>query len=42
MLTPRHGMGAVALADGIYVAGGGPVVGGMIQTALNERFTLDG
>jgi hypothetical protein len=40
MATPRHGLGAVALDDGIYVAGGGPIVGGSIQSALNERFVL--
>jgi N-acetylneuraminic acid mutarotase len=40
MLTPRHGMGAVAIGDSIYVAGGGPIMGGSIQSALNEAFTL--
>lgn len=40
MLTPRHGMGAVAIGDWIYVAGGGPIMGGSIQSALNEGFTL--
>jgi N-acetylneuraminic acid mutarotase len=40
MPTPRHGMGAVAIGDFIYVAGGGPVVGGGIKTAVHEAFTL--
>jgi N-acetylneuraminic acid mutarotase len=40
MPTPRHGMGAVAIGDWIYVAGGGPVVGGGIKSAVHEAFTL--
>lgn len=40
MPTPRHGMGAVAIDDWIYVAGGGPVVGGGIQSSVHEAFTL--
>ncbi len=40
MPTPRHGMGAVTIGDWIYVAGGGPVVGGGIKTAVHEAFTL--
>ncbi|WP_372619682.1 Kelch repeat-containing protein [Falsiroseomonas sp.] len=40
MPTPRHGMGAVTIGDFIYVAGGGPVVGGGIKTAVHEAFTL--
>jgi N-acetylneuraminic acid mutarotase len=40
MPTPRHGMGAVAIGDWIYVAGGGPIVGGGIKTAVHEAFTL--
>jgi hypothetical protein len=40
MPTPRHGMGAVAIGDWIYVAGGGPVVGGSIKTSVHEAFTL--
>ncbi|MGG5819853.1 Kelch repeat-containing protein [Falsiroseomonas sp. HW251] len=40
MPTPRHGMGAVVIGDFIYVAGGGPVVGGGIKTAVHEAFTL--
>jgi N-acetylneuraminic acid mutarotase len=39
MLTPRHGLGAAAVGDWIYVMGGGPVVGGSIQSAINEAFT---
>lgn len=40
MLTPRHGFGAVAISDAIYVAGGGPVMGGGIQSAINQAFLL--
>jgi len=40
MPTPRHGMGAVTIGDFIYVAGGGPVVGGAIKTSVHEAFTL--
>jgi len=40
MATPRHGLGAVAIGDWIYVAGGGPVMGGGIQSAVHEAFTL--
>ena len=40
MPTPRHGMGAVAVGDMVYVAGGGPVTGGSLLTATNEAFTL--
>jgi len=41
MPTPRHGLGAAAIGDMIYVAGGGPIMGGDIQSALHEAFTLD-
>ena len=40
MLTPRHGLGAATVGDAIYVAGGGVVMGGGIQSAVNESFTL--
>ncbi len=40
MTTPRHGLGAVALGDWIHVAGGGPVVGGGMQSSIHEAFTL--
>jgi N-acetylneuraminic acid mutarotase len=40
MLTARHGLGAVSIGDTIYVAGGGPIVGGGIQSAINEAFRL--
>lgn len=40
MMTPRHGLGAVAVGDAIYVAGGGPVMGGGVQSAVHEAFTL--
>jgi N-acetylneuraminic acid mutarotase len=40
MLTPRHGMGAVTIGDAIYVAGGGPVMGGGVKSAVHESFSL--
>ncbi|MDQ8730567.1 kelch repeat-containing protein [Bradyrhizobium sp. LHD-71] len=42
MLTPRHGLGAALVGDEICVAGGGAVMGGGIQSAINEAFTLAG
>jgi hypothetical protein len=39
MLTPRHGMGAVAVGDAVHVAGGGPQMGGGVTSAVNEAFT---
>ena len=30
-----------AIGDAIYVAGGGPVMGGGMQSAVHEAFTLD-
>jgi len=41
MPTPRHGLGAAAIGDYIHVAGGGPVMGGSVQSAIYEAFTLD-
>ena len=40
MPTPRHAVGAAVIGDWIYVAGGGPVTGGSVQSALHEAFTL--
>jgi N-acetylneuraminic acid mutarotase len=40
MLTPRHGLGAAVVGDAIHVAGGGPVMGGRVQSAVHEAFTL--
>jgi len=40
MLTPRHAVGAAVLGDAIYVAGGGAVTGGAVQSAIHEAFTL--
>jgi hypothetical protein len=40
MLTPRHAVGATAIGDWIYVAGGGAVTGGAVQSAVHEAFTL--
>ena len=39
MPTPRHGLGAAVEADAIHVAGG-PVMGGGVQSAIHEAFTL--
>ena len=41
MPTPRHGIGAAAIGNTIHVAGGGAVMGGSIQSAIHEAFTLD-
>jgi hypothetical protein len=41
MPTPRHGLGAAAIGRTLYVAGGGAVMGGGIQTSIHEAFTLD-
>jgi N-acetylneuraminic acid mutarotase len=40
MPTPRHGLGAAAIGDLIHVAGGGPVMGGGVQSAVHEAFAL--
>ncbi len=40
MPTPRHAVGATVLGDMIHVAGGGPVLGGQLQSAVHEAFTL--
>lgn len=40
MPTPRHGLGAAAAGDQIHVVGGGAIVGGDIQSAVHEAFTL--
>lgn len=40
MPTPRHAVGAVAIGDWIYVAGGGAVTGGAVQSSVHEAFTL--
>jgi N-acetylneuraminic acid mutarotase len=40
MPTPRHAVGAAALGDWIHVAGGGAVLGGAVQSAVHEAFTL--
>ena len=42
MTTPRHAVGAVAIGDWIYVAGGGAVTGGAVQSSVHEAFTLAG
>ena len=34
------GLGAAAIGDAIYVAGGGVVMGGDVQSAVHEAFTL--
>jgi len=40
MLTPRHAVGAAAIGDWIHVAGGGAVLGGAVQSAVHEAYTL--
>ncbi len=40
MPTPRHAVGAGTIGDWIYVAGGGAVLGGSVQAAVHEAFTL--
>lgn len=40
MPTPRHAVGAAVLGDRIHVAGGGAVLGGALQSAVHEAFTL--
>lgn len=40
MPTPRHGLGAAAIGDFIHVTGGGPIMGGGVQSAVHEAFTL--
>ena len=40
MPTPRHAVGAAAIGDWIYAAGGGAVLGGAVQSAVHEAFTL--
>jgi N-acetylneuraminic acid mutarotase len=40
MPTPRHAVGAAVIGDWIYVAGGGAVLGGSVQSAVHEAFTL--
>jgi len=40
MTTPRHAVGAAVIGDWIYVAGGGAVLGGAVQSAVHEAFTL--
>jgi len=40
MTTPRHAVGATTIDDAIYVAGGGAVTGGSVQSSVHEAFTL--
>lgn len=40
MPTPRHAVGATVIGDWVYVAGGGAVLGGGVQSAIHEAFTL--
>ncbi len=40
MLSARHGLGAAVVGDAIHVAGGGPVMGGGVQSVVHEVFTL--
>jgi hypothetical protein len=41
MLTPRHAVGAVSIGDWIHVAGGGAVLGGAVQSAVHEAWSLN-
>jgi len=41
MLTPRHAVGATSIGNWIYVAGGGAVLGGSVQSAVHEAFSLE-
>jgi hypothetical protein len=38
--TPRHGLGAAAVGNAIHMAGGDPVMGGSVQSAMHEALTL--
>ena len=40
MPTPRHAVGAVSIGDWVHVAGGGAVLGGAVQSAIHEAWTL--
>lgn len=40
MLSPCHELGAAVVGDAIHVAGGGPVMGGGVQSAVHESFML--
>ncbi|WP_376094977.1 Kelch repeat-containing protein [Roseomonas sp. CCTCC AB2023176] len=40
MPTPRHAVAAQTIGDWIYVAGGGAVTGGGVQSSVHEAFTL--
>jgi N-acetylneuraminic acid mutarotase len=40
MVTPRHAVAAVTIGEWVYVAGGGAVLGGAVQSAVHEAFTL--
>jgi N-acetylneuraminic acid mutarotase len=40
MPTPRHAVAAVTIGEWIYVAGGGAVLGGSVQSSVHEAFTL--
>lgn len=41
MITARHAVGAATIGDAIYVAGGGAITGGGVQSAIHEAFTLN-
>jgi hypothetical protein len=40
MITPRYATGSATIGDWIYAAGGAPMTGGSVQSAVNEAFTL--
>ncbi|MEL7487795.1 MAG: kelch repeat-containing protein, partial [Pseudomonadota bacterium] len=40
MPRPRHGLGAVAMEDGVYVLGGAARAGGNETSAVLDRFAI--
>jgi N-acetylneuraminic acid mutarotase len=40
MTTPRYAVGATIIGDAVYVAGGGAVTGGSVQSFVLVAFTL--
>jgi hypothetical protein len=40
MPTSRPAVGAVPIGAWIYVAGGGAILGGSVQSAVHEAFTV--
>ena len=40
MTTPRYAVGATIIGDAVYVAGGGAVTDGSVQSSVHVAFTL--